>query len=123
MVLVNRADEIQTAGRPSIYVLHSTCGGLPSADRLILRLSPKIKSSSKIIMKGYVKLHEQKVLRDKFVAFTSDWGLKSNYIATTLGFSLGVLYQFRCGKTTLTKTQAKKLEIFMTDYEQKNKIY
>lgn len=63
---------------------------------------------------------EQKLLRDKFVAFTSNWGLKSNYIADKLGISPGVLYQFRCGKIALTKTQAKELGEFMKNYEKRN---
>lgn len=63
---------------------------------------------------------EQKLLRDEFVSFTADWGLKSNYIARKLGISPNVLYLFRRGKTTLTKTQASELEQFMYDYEKRN---
>lgn len=65
-------------------------------------------------------MQEQIFLKDRFNAFTLRWGLKTTYIADKLTISLDLLYRFKSGRALLTKSQTKKLEQFMDDYEKRN---
>lgn len=64
-------------------------------------------------------MDEQRITMDRLNDFLKRRGLRANYVARQVGIGERTLYCFKSGSRLLTKTQLRKLQDYMGDYERR----
>lgn len=64
-------------------------------------------------------MDEQRITMDRLNDFLKRRGLRANYVARQVGIGERTLYCFKSGSRLLTKTQLRKLQSYIFDYEQR----
>lgn len=64
-------------------------------------------------------MDEQRIVMEQLNDFLKRRGLRANYVAKQVGIRERSFYCFKSGSRLLTKTQLRKLQEYMSDYERR----
>lgn len=64
-------------------------------------------------------MEEQRIVMEQVNDFLKRRGLRANYVAEQVGIREQAFYCFKSGGRLLTKTQLRKLQEYMSDYERR----
>lgn len=64
-------------------------------------------------------MEEQRIVMEQLNDFLKRRGLRANHVAKQIGIRERAFYCFKSGSRLLTKTQLRKLQEYMSDYERR----
>ena len=77
------------------------------------------KTKVRNLTEGGIGVDEQCAVMNQLNDFLRRRGLKANFLATQLGISTSVMYNFKAGNGLLTQRQLQKLRGFMNEYNKR----